>query len=274
MMKKTTIAAAICLMLATPELSRADIFINELLIEPSGDDFGQQFFELRGTPNQSLSNLSLVVLIGEEGGLGIVDQVFDLSSFSLGANGLFLWRDTPAVLSPAPHPQTNVGTTTLPLGPPAYFSNISQTFVLVSDFSANPLDDLDTNDDGTLDAMPWSGVIDAIGVRENDGTPANEFAFGAQLGFKDFPVTGFDPDAIFRDCDGTWYASDVTNNPGGPYQFENSEFVDISLNPHNSSEFTGNTLTPGSANVCLVPEPSAAMSLLLIGGVVAIRRRR
>lgn len=272
-MNKPTIAVALCAILFVTQSSRASIMINEVLLEPSGPNVGQQFFELRGTPNQSLSDISLVVLIGEANGLGIVDQVFDLSAFNLGSNGLFLWRDTAAVLSPAPDPDTTVGTTTLPLGPPAFLANLSQTFLLVSGFSASPNDDLDNNDDGTLDSMPWDSVVDAIGLRENDGTPANEFAFGDQLGFEDFPVTGFDPDAIFRDCDGTWYASDINNNPGGPFEFDDNEFVDINLNSHTGSDFTDKSMTPGSANVCLIPEPATA-ALFMMGCVAMIRRRR
>jgi|GEM_PF-2307597 len=272
-MLKTKIAVALCAILFVTQSSRASLMINEVLLEPSGPNVGQQFFELRGMPNQSLSNVSLVVLIGEADGLGIVDQVFDLSAFSLGSNGLFLWRDTPAVLSPAPDPDTTVGSTPLPLGPPAFLANLSQTFLLVSGFTANPTDDLDGNNDGTLDSMPWDSVIDSIGLRENDGTPANEFAFGEQLGFDDFPVTGFDPDAIFRDCDGTWYASDIDNNPGGPFMFDDAELVDINLNPRSVSDFTGATMTPGSSNVCLIPEPTTA-ALIMIGCAVSIRRRR
>jgi len=152
-MRRFTISIALCLTLLMAVNSQASIVINEVLLEPSGPNFGQQFFELRGAPNQSLDGLSLVVLVGEADGSGIVDQVFDLSAFSLGSNGLFLWRDTPGVLSPAPDPDTTVGSTPLPLGPPAFLANLSQTFLLVSGLTANPTDDLDGNNDGTLDSM-------------------------------------------------------------------------------------------------------------------------
>lgn len=244
-------------------LSAGIIQINEVLIDPSLGPIGQQFFELKGMANQSLNDLSFVVLIGEGPDSGIVDQVLDLSPHSLGANGLLLWRDVFDPLNPAPDTATTVVSAGLPL--PAFFSDISQTFALIEGFAAAPGDDLDFDDDGLLDAAPWTSVHDAIGVRENDGTPADEFAFGTQMGFADFASTGFNPDAIFRDGnDGDWYASDVSNTAvGGPFMFDSLEFVDLNLNSQAPANFTFDTLSPGSANAAAVPEPSTGVVLLL-----------
>ena len=253
------------------------IQISEILIEPSQGTVGQQYFELQGMSHQSLADLSFVVLTGEGGGSGIVDQVLDLSPHSLGANGLLLWRDSADVLNPAPAAETTVISGGLPA--PAFFSNVSQTFAIVEGFTATPGDDLDFDDDGILDDTPWTSVQDAIGLLRNDGIPGAEFAFGTQLGFADFGAAGFNPDAIFRDGQtGEWYAADVDNTvAGGPYQLDAAEFVDINLNLQNPAGFSAGQLSPGTTNAAAVPEPSVFSVLRAAGAAfvaVRVRRRR
>lgn len=259
-------------MLLAASTASADVMLNEFLLEPSGPDVGQQFFELKGTANQSLSGLSLVVLFGDPFLSGLVDQVLDLSPYSLGSNGLLLYHDDPMNLVTAPDPETTVITGLLLQ--PTFFSNTSLTFALVRDFTGMALDDLDIDDDGVLDSTPWSSVVDAVGVRANlPGFPL-EGAFGTQLGFTDFPITGFDPDGIFRDgVTNQWYASDVNNDIGGPYFIDPLQFVDTNLNPQNLAAFDKNFYTPGAANAA-VPEPSSFLALGAVGFAVWVRRRQ
>ncbi|MCR9202570.1 MAG: PEP-CTERM sorting domain-containing protein [Planctomycetaceae bacterium] len=256
----------------SPSAACADIMLNEFLIEPSGPNAGQQFFELKGTANQSLSGISLLVLIGDPFASGLVDQVLDLSPFSLGSNGLLLHHDDPLNLVTPPDPGTTVLSGLLPL--PSFFANVSLTFALVRDFTGMPLDDLDMNDDGILDVTPWSSVVDAVGIRANlPGLPL-EGAFGTQLGFTDFPIVGFDPDGIFRDGrTNQWYASDVDNDFGGPYTIDPLQFVNTDLTPQNVSFFDKNVYTPGAVNAA-VPEPSAFIALGVVGIACWVRRRQ
>lgn len=255
--------------------SNADIIINEILLEPSGDNFGQQLFEISGMANASLDGLALLAI---DGGVfsGEVYEAIDLTGLSLGPNGLLLMRDfTTATfpdvraLLPAPDPLTPMEE----FGAPLFEVNISQTFALVSNFTGFVFEDLDTNDDGILDLAPWDNVVDAIGIRENDGTPADEFAFGTQLGFQDFPVVGFEPDAIFRDgASQAWYASDVTNpNAGGPFAIDRNQFVDVNGVSQSAQPFSINLISPGNVNATAIPEPHYGATILLLTILLRLR---
>ncbi len=273
-MNRQTTSFALIVLLALANSARSE-FISEILIEPDGP---RQFFELQGTPGASLNGLTFVVISGEGNGSiigdsGTIDQFLNLDGFSFGSNGLLLWASRPIPFFPPPpfDPPADPGTTVIdaafnPGFFPTFIAEASQTFALVSGFSGFSGQDLDTNNDGILDGpLPWTGVMDAIGIRENDFSPDNEFAFGEQLGFSDFPVTGFDPDSVFRDgVTGEWYAADVDNpgSPNGPYVLNPSEFDDINGNPADVADFNGNALTPGRTNIS-VPEPGSACLLTL-----------
>lgn len=247
--------------------SSAALVINEVFINPPGTDNGQEFVELRSTTGgvESMSGLSLVGIEGDGAGAGVIDFVLDLGSFSTGTNGLFLWRDSSAVINPTPAPATTINEADF--NPD--IENGSQTFVLVRGFSGTVNQDLDTNNDGVFDgALPWASVVDAVGLIENDG--AANVAYGQALGFLNFTNAGFNADVLFRDgVTGQWLFADVTGtNPGGPY----------TADPLRASwAATGTeTISPGNVNVSVaaVPEPS---SLILLGATlmagVGCRRR-
>ena len=44
-------------------------------------------------------------------------------------------------------------------------------------------DDLDTDDDGTLDSTPWTSVVDAVSLIEEANPPSGtEYSYAVQLG--------------------------------------------------------------------------------------------
>ena len=170
-MKLQTTLFALTMSLALTSSARSSIVISEVLIEPDGP---RQFFELQGAPGASLAGLTLVIISGEGSGSiigdsGTIDQFLDLSGFSLGSNGLLLWANSAAAFDPPADPATTVITAnTAPFDPgfvPAFWPGVSQTFALVSGFTGDSGDDLDSDNDGALDVFPWSGVVDAIGIR-------------------------------------------------------------------------------------------------------------
>ena len=258
-------AAAVGLGIAAS--ASGQVRINEMLIDGPGTDNGQEFIELSGPANFSLAGLTLLAVEGDGANPGAIDVALSLNSFSLGSNGLFLWRDSATIIDTSnaagvqgPDPATIVNI--------ADFSpdieNGSNTFLLVANFSGAIGNDLDTNNDGVLDSTPWGSVIFSIGVIENDG--ASNIAYAAQLGGATVgPNAGFNADSIAFGVDGLVYGSDVLGSAGGPYTYDLTRVAPL---PFDSGPFF---LTPGVANT--VPGP-AAISVVGLGLMLAGRRRR
>lgn len=253
---------AITALLALASGASAAIRINEMIIDGPGTDNGIEFVELFGNAGESLNGVWLISIEGDGANPGAVDFAVDYTGFSMGSNGLFLHRDAAAVLSPAPDASTNIRV--LDFNPD--IENGSNTFLLVTNFSGTVGTDLDTNNDGVLDSMPWASVLSGVGLIENDG--AANIAYAASVGGVNFgPNAVFNADALVFGTDGLWYGTDVTGTAPGPFNFDTAEMANQFGTP---VSFAGN-LTPGSLNV--IPTPGA-LALAGIGGFVAVRRRR
>ena len=83
------LTAAWLLLVAT---TQAGVWINEILINPTGSDLPNEYVELRGTPNFILSNGTYLVSINGDTNSdpGTVQNVFDLSGRALGGNGFLV----------------------------------------------------------------------------------------------------------------------------------------------------------------------------------------
>lgn len=210
--------------------------MTEIYVNAPGTDNGQEAIEITGAPGASLAGWSLIVIEGDLAPPGLVDLVRSLDTTATGSNGLLLLRDAASVILPAPETATSV--VVADFAPD--LENGSNTFLL--GFGTPPAAgaDLDTDDDGALDAGALNGftVVDAVTFLENDGVAAN-FAYADDLGF---PVLGpysspgpdFTPDALYRLFDaagptGTWVALDVLGNAPGPYvaDFAGGEYANL-----------------------------------------------
>ncbi len=255
--------------IAAATTSHAAIQLNEIFINPPGPDNGQEFIEIYSTTGgaESLTGLTLIGIEGDGATPGPIDFVLNLGAFSTGTNGLFLWRDSAAVINPAPNPATVVNVADFIPD----IENGSQTYLLVSGFTGALAQDLDTNNDGTLDAFPWASVIDGIGLLENDG--GANVGYADELGFLNIggpsPTFTFTSDVLFRDgTTNQWQATDVVGtNPGGPYTADPT--------PGQATFVTTGTetISPGNANVA-VPEPGSVMLLVVSSLAMFSRRRR
>jgi hypothetical protein len=247
--------------LALTASAAAQIRINEMMIDGPGTDNGQEFIELSSAaPSTPLAGLTFLALDGDGGNAGTIDVALNLSPFSTGTNGLFLWRDSVTVLAPAPDPLTSLNIADF--NPD--IENGSNTYLLVSGFSGAIGNDIDTDNDGVIDAaLPWTSVVDAVTILENDG--AANVGYAAALGGASFPqFAAFNPDC-FQRFGGALWGFDVTGTNPGPYPNDPAESGDSSGAPVGGSW----TLTPGSANI---PEP-ASIGLLAMGALLTIRRR-
>ena len=131
--------------------------------------------------------------------------------------------------------------------------NGGATYLLVRNFTGSICQDLDTNNDGILDATPWTSVVDAFGFIDGDdfdaGIPARQYA--TQLGGVDVTdnsaiATGFTPDTFTRICNAI-VIHDVLGTSPGPYVADPAE---TRFFPDSGQSLDGNyTLTPGSPNI-------------------------
>ncbi len=187
------VATAAAVMVAPPVAAQLGdvVSINEIRVDQTGAD-ADEYLELAADPGTSLDGLSYIV-IGDgsaESGSGVIEAVVDLSGQQIPASGFFV----------AAEETFSLGTIDLTIN--LNFENSDNvTHLLVSGFVGAPGDDLDVDDDGALDRIPWHAVVDAIALVEEENPPtATEFfyLFGDRAG----PDGSQSPAHVFRCPDG------------------------------------------------------------------------
>jgi hypothetical protein len=208
------ISAAAVVSLATAATAVAgvpDPRINEVRIDQSGDDT-DEYFELVGTPGSSLAGISYIV-IGDSaaGGSGVVEAWVILSPYFIKPSGFFLAVENTFSLPGTPNLYTDL----------VFENSDNVTHLLVMNFQGQVGDDLDFDDDGILDLMPWDGdPIDCVAV-VGPGTPGvdgDHVYCATQVG----PNGDFVPGQVYLcDPDLTWKIGEyeistppLTDTPG------------------------------------------------------------
>ena len=208
-MKKIVSLFAIQIALASTSLSAATI--NEIRIdEPSTDN--NEYVELVGTANESLNNLSYIVIGDGAGGSGVIESVTSLAGQSIPSDGIFVFSRLSPLFEGAVTPDL--------VDSSLQFENSDNvTHLLVSGFTGAKDDDLDTDDDGTLDSTPWTAIIDSVALKEDDA------------GEKLYSDTIVGPDGTFV--------------PGHIYRCDSGFVIgNFATTPAESKD------TPGSENAC------------------------
>jgi len=122
----------------------ADPVINEFVFNHTGTDT-HEFIEAFGDPNTDYSAFTILEIEGDSTGAGVIDGVF-----TVGLTDAFGFWDT------------------------GFLSNVVEngtvTLLLVEGFTGTAGDDLDTDNDGTLDTTPWTAIVDAVAVTDGGGT--------------------------------------------------------------------------------------------------------
>jgi predicted extracellular nuclease len=148
--------------------------INEFVASTAGTDV--EYVEILGSPGTDYSDYVVLEIEGDAGtAAGTIDEVITVGT--TGANGLYL---------------ANL--------PANALENGTLTLLLVKDFTGALGDDLDTNNDGTLDVTPWSEMVDSVAV--NDGG-AGDLTYGVPTLGVSYDGLPFAPGGASRIPDGT-----------------------------------------------------------------------
>jgi hypothetical protein len=127
------------------------VFLNEIRLDQIGAD-NDEYVELFSNDpgNDSLAGLSLIIIGDGTGGSGTIENVTDFSGVAnaFAASPYFLAAEASFGIGVADF------TTDL-----SFENSENVTYLLVNGFTGVLGDDLDTNDDGTLDATPWRVLL-------------------------------------------------------------------------------------------------------------------
>ena len=142
---------ALLLFIVTSSFGQVDPLINEFVANHTGSDVNE-FIEIFGDPTTDYSAFTILAIEGDSGGsLGVIDGVFPIGITN--ADGFWTsgFRSND-------------------------LENGTLTLLLVEHFSGSVGDDLDTDDDGALDAAPpWTRLVDNVAVADGG---SGDLAYG------------------------------------------------------------------------------------------------
>lgn len=193
-----------------------DPLINEFVADHTGTDT-EAFIEILGDANTDYSAFTLLEIEGDSGAtLGVIDAVIPIGTTD--SNGY--WLDNEDA------------------------ENGAVTFLLVEGFTGALGDDLDTDDDGVIDQMPWTRIVD--GIATSDGGEG-DFVYAVDL------APNFDgdpnqpggasriPNGVDTDTTNDWIRNDF-DGAGFPALDPGTPDIGEALN------------TPGASNQIVTPE--------------------
>ena len=264
----------------TAGTAASNVYINEVVFNPEAvTDTGEEYIELRGTPNTFVpTDVYLILLEGDsEDGSGSVDHIFNIGGMAFGSNGYLVLRQAGSTYTVASGANDVVATGS---GWGTTFSsrvtdieNGAVSVLIIQTASAPVADsDVDADDNGTLDgaAAAWT-VRDAIG---NIDGGASDTAYGSfntsgngnglvPAGSTFINLSGYHPDYMGRNGDSTGYTAadwvvgelagampNVTLATGGftsPSTFEGAPLNHIGSSNAFSTTNTPPTITSGTA---------------------------
>ena len=208
---------ATALALVAPRLVAAQVVLSEIDVNPPTGDDPWEYIEIRGPDGASLAGYQVLVVDGDGGGEGVVDQVVDLGTAcngdvcSLGSNGLAIVK-APSGGHTIPLATTVIGDPQLS-EPGGGIENGTLSVLLVAGAVVlTEGTDYDANDDGTLELPSGDAIVDAVAWTDGD---ASDSVYGGVS----LVGGGTPPDAATRFAgDDTplvasaWYYGDLSGN--------------------------------------------------------------
>lgn len=174
---------------AVPPQPLPTLVVNEIVIDHVGGNDDHQYIEVSGGAAMDYGAYTVVVLDGDSGEAGDVDQVYPVGT----ANGEGYW--TTGFL---------IGGEILDQG--------ACTVLLVTGFSGSEGVDLDVGDDGTLDDTPWTEIHDSVFIGDGDPGDVAYSTVVIDSGFDDIGTApgGVSrvPDSIDTDSVTDWMRND------------------------------------------------------------------
>lgn len=202
--------------------------INEFIANHIGSD-SHEFVEVFGTPNTNYSTLTVLVVEGDSGeDPGQIDRVIPVGS--TGVTGHWV--------SPFSSSQTE--------------NDHTLTYLLVDGFSGALGNDIDGNDDGTIDNPLWTGLLDSIGITDN-GAGDHNYGPGVVLG-PFYDGISFVPGGASRMPDGM--------DSGAQTDWVRNDFHGEGLPGFSGTLVAGEAYnTPGEMNAAFVGPPGSGPTI-------------
>ncbi len=195
-----------------------DPVINEFVANHTGTDINE-YVEIKGDADTDYSAFTLLVIEGDSTGAGAVDRVYPIGTTNAAGYWLTGFLNN-------------------------QIENGSLTLLLVEGFSGAAGDDLDTDNDGTLDTSPWTRIVDSVAVSDGGGTDSWYSPVVLAQGYdgQSFTPGGASriPDGSDTDSTGDWIRND----------YDGAGLVGFVGSPAFGEAFN----TPGTVNVA-VPSP-------------------
>jgi hypothetical protein len=199
-----TVSMFAAILPSTSALGDQTIFINELQVSTSGSDW--EFVELSGAPGTPLSGLTLLSIEADanSSSAGRIDSIVSVTG-AIPDDGYWYAASTQGqntYSSVCGAPDSTFSDNT--------FENSTTVNILVDGFTGAVGDDIDADNDGVIDTVFWSEVIDAVAVQDS----LSDYAYGfTALG----PDGAYLPSGVLRMPDkGAWSTSFLNfSNPDG-----------------------------------------------------------
>ena len=239
LMKIKNTLSLLILIFTSITISKAQLLLNEVKVNPPGDDNPFEFIELKGPAGSTITNTYLLILESDSGSAGNADLVIRINNVTLGSNGLYFIGTSLGYTVNAP----TIMRDTLIFGiPGGIIEGGSVTFMTV--YSTTPLIygiDYDTNNDGVLELPAGASIIDSFGWISSGATGAVLYTPAV------LSQSNGTPDAAVRFYGNTvaqsaaaWYCGDLI----GTASSSTFDALEVSFNFP-----TGGALSPGDHNL-------------------------
>jgi len=219
--RKFLIPIAMILVTAAFPAAAAPPVINEFVANHVGTDT-HEFVEILGNVSTDYFALTILEIEGDGSGAGVIDSALPVGSTDAGG----LWVTGYMI------------------------ENGSMTLLLVENFTGAVGDDLDADNDGVFDSMPFGAIIDQVAVFDGG---ASDHVYGSTVLVGGFDGVGFTPGGASRIPNGTDTdaVSDWTRN-----DFDGAGLPGFAGTPATGEAFN----TPGATNQVFIAPPDPVIN--------------